>query len=521
MSSRFRFGFLPVFFIALTVVLVLAVILRIRSYDDAPAAAPAITATGSAESEPSTETVVPPPDTMEESRVQRGFGTQVLSTQMEFNADPGSPAVNPAPVSSRPVPPAPVPPATVTTTGPESATRSGPRSVNVTARPAATPSSATPPPQPSSSTPDPDGGSSSKPPADPPPDENDPTSDTAAPQLISVDFTPPEVKDGEQTMLLVQATDALSGVRSVSGTLAAPTGAVQGFACQKEGDTGRFVSRISVPRDAAEGVWQINHLSILDNANNVATFTPRGTLPPTASFRVVSTRPDDTGPSLKALWIDKRSMRGGEKNTLFVEADDDKSGVNLVTGIIQSPSRLARVGFVCRTNGPATWACEITAPACSDCGEWRLEQMQLQDKANNMTTVRPDNPLVGAIRVDVSSAACDATPPELVSLALDQKSISNAQPGTIAVTAMLSDDACGVLSVSGHATGPSPTGAPLHFFLSVTGEADRWAGKINIPQLLAKGTWRIQRIQVLDKGQNLKTYSASDPVLAGGVFEVR
>jgi hypothetical protein len=336
-----------------------------------------------------------------------------------------------------------------------------------------------------------------------------------------VEFTPPEVKDGEQTMLLVQATDALSGIRSVSGTLAAPTGAVQGFACQKEGESGRFMARISVPRDAAEGVWQINHLSILDNANNIATFTPRGTLPPTANFRVVSSRPDGTGPTLKALWIDKRSMQGGEKNTLFVEADDDKSGVNLVTGIIQSPSRLARVGFVCRTNGPATWACEITAPACADCGEWRLEQLQLQDKANNMTTVRPDNPLVGAIRVDVSSAACDATPPQLLSVTLDQNAISNAQAGSIGISATLSDDACGVLSVSGHATGPSPTGAPLHFFLSVTGDPQTWSGKISIPQLLAKGMWRIVRMQVLDKGQNLKTYSSADPVLAGAVFEVR
>jgi hypothetical protein len=129
--------------------------------------------------------------------------------------------------------------------------------------------------------------------------------------------------------------------------------------------------------------------------------------------------------------------------------------------------------------------------------------------------------LVGAIRVDVSSSACDATPPQLLAVRLDQNSISNAQPGSITITATLSDDACGVLSVSGHATGPSPTGAPLHFFLSVTGDAQTWTGKINIPQLLAKGPWRIARMQVLDKGQNLKTYSPSDPVLAGAVFEVR
>src|SRR5688500_9092087 len=141
MSSRFRFSFLPVFFVALTVVLAVAVFLRIRSYDDAPpASAPATATTESIQAETATAAGVPAPDTME-TRVRRGFGTQVLSTQMEFNADPDSPAISPPRTASNPAPSAPVPVTTPTgtpaTTRTEPASKTGPRSVNVTTRPSA------------------------------------------------------------------------------------------------------------------------------------------------------------------------------------------------------------------------------------------------------------------------------------------------------------------------------------------------------------------------------------------------
>ena len=264
----------------------------------------------------------------------------------------------------------------------------------------------------------------------------------------------------------------------------------------------------------------------MDNASNTAALTlARGGLPPTARFRVVSTRPDSEGPSLEAVWLDRRSMRGGEKNLIFVRAHDDRAGVNLVSGIFQSPSRVARVGFVCRTSGDGLWTCELSAPSCADCGEWHLEQLQMQDKANNMTTLRAaQSPLVSAVRLDISSEACDSTPPALQSIALDTPVVSNAQQSTITVTVTLTDDACGVLSVSGQATGPpSPSGgAPPRLYFSFTPSSDpaTWTAKLIIPRLAAKGTWRVSFLQVLDRGQNLKTYTPNDPVLAGITFIV-
>ena len=341
---------------------------------------------------------------------------------------------------------------------------------------------------------------------------------------MSIEFVPPQIADGEQTLLVVHAADDLSGLRSVSGTIIAPSGAVQGFAAQRDGEGGRYVARVIVPRDAAEGVWSVNYLNLTDNASNAAALTAaRGGLPPGASFRVVSSRPDSEGPTLQAVWLDRRAMRGGEKNLVYVRAHDDKTGVNLVSGIFQSPSRAARVGFVCRGGGETLWTCELTAPACADCGEWQLEQLQMQDKANNMTTLRAStSEMIAAVRVDVLSDFCDSTPPAMQSIVLDPTAVSNADQSTIVVTVRLSDDACGVLSVSGQATGPQTSGIPPRLYFSFTpgGDPHTWVGRLMVPRLASKGLWRISFVQVLDRGQNLKTYTQNDPLLAPATFQV-
>jgi hypothetical protein len=353
-------------------------------------------------------------------------------------------------------------------------------------------------------------------------DKNDKTSDTTAPQLVSIVFNPPQVHDGEATVLSVQATDDLSGVRSISGTIASPSGAVQGFALQREGQTDQYSSSITVPKDAAEGVWKVNYLSLIDNASNAATLSgSQGALPPTASFRVISSNSDTTGPTLKAVWLDHPAMRAGEKNTVFVQADDDNSGVNLVSGVFISPAKFARIGFVCRA-GAGDWECDLSTPACIDCGDWQLEQLQLQDKANNMTTIRTDNPLVAAVRVNITGDHCDATPPTLQSIVLDRTTVSNVQDSVITVIASASDDSCGIMSMSGQVTGPvTASGAPRLYFSFTPSDTQSWTGRISVPRLAAKGVWHITWIQVLDQGHNLKTYSQGDPPLANAAFNVQ
>ena len=353
-----------------------------------------------------------------------------------------------------------------------------------------------------------------------PKEEIDPESDTRPPQLLGLEFMPNQVQDGETVTLAVTAQDDLSGIRSISGVIANPSGAtVNGFAAQREGETTRYLAKIVVPKDAAEGNWHIKYLTLADNASNSVNLAYGQNLNPgMATFRVISSRSDSRGPELKQLWIDKRAMAAGEKNTIFAQVEDDKAGVQLVSGVFVSPNKAARLGFGCRLGGTGAWECTLSVPECVDCGLWQLEQIQMQDKANNTTTVRVDNQMVQQIQVDVSGDRCDGAAPVLTHLALSPLVVSNAEQSIIAVTATVQDDNCGGATLSGLVTGPS--GQRLNILFDPSKDGQNFTGRIEIKQHTAKGTYTVAWIQALDKGQNLRAYSANDPVVGKVTFRI-
>lgn len=354
-----------------------------------------------------------------------------------------------------------------------------------------------------------------------PGEERDLESDTLAPQLLGLQFEPSQVQDGESTTLSITAQDDLSGVRTISGVIANPTGAtVNGFAAQREGETNRYIARIVVPKDAAEGNWHIKYLTMADNASNSVNLAyGQGLMPAMATFRVISSRSDSQGPRLIDVRIDRRGMSAGEKNTVFVVAEDDKAGVQLVSGVFVSPNKHARLGFGCRAGaGGTTWECTLNIPECVDCGIWQLEQIQMQDKANNTTTARIDNEMVKHIQVDVSGQRCDGAAPVLTALQLNPLVVSNAELSYISVAATVQDDNCGGATLSGLVTGPS--GQRLNILFEPSKDGQHFIGKIEVRPNTAKGTYTVAWIQALDKGQNLRAYSANDPVVGQVTFRV-
>jgi hypothetical protein len=352
---------------------------------------------------------------------------------------------------------------------------------------------------------------------------DDPDTDVVAPQLFGVQFTPAEVQDGAETVLAVTVQDNRSGVRSVSGVIGSPSGSMQGFAANREPESDRFIARIAIPKDAPSGVWIVKYLTLSDNASNSVTLNAgQGSLPATASFRVTSADADASGPQLRGVYLDKQAMRAGDRNTIFIQADDDKAGVQLVSGVFVSPARAARIGFGCRLGGQGAWECTIQTPVCLDCGVWKLEQIQLQDKANNLATFRQDNQLVAGIALDISSDKCDAAAPVVTSLVLDPTVVSNAEATTITVTATVMDEGpCGVASLSGQAVPPGGIGGQRRYIsFGPSADGQTYVGKLEIPQFAAKGLWTIAWIQALDKGHNLRAYSSSEPVVARATFRV-
>lgn len=354
-------------------------------------------------------------------------------------------------------------------------------------------------------------------------DPHDPNSDTVPPQLLSIAFDPPTVQDGGDTSLVVTATDDLSGIRGISGTLTSPNGkAVQGFAQQREGETMRYTSRIHIPEKAEEGLWKVSFLTMSDMATNSVTLSSaQGTLPPTAVLKVSSSASDSTAPALRNVWLDRRAMRAGEHNTLFVDATDEKSGIHLVAAVFLSPSKLARFGVGCQKGANDVYQCDVFPPQCLDCGDWTLEQVQMQDNANNFATVRAENPAVAAIRLNITGETCDNTPPVLQGLQLSRAEIfMGRDEPVIEVIAQVTDDTCGIGGVSGQVVGPGSSSSGT-FFSFQQREGNTYVGTIRLHTNSARGVWRVQSITVNDKGQNLKIYYSNDPLLARAQFTVK
>jgi hypothetical protein len=354
-------------------------------------------------------------------------------------------------------------------------------------------------------------------------DPKDPNSDTTPPQLISIAFEPPTVTDGGDTTLVVTATDDLSGIRGISGTLTSPNGkAVQGFAQQRDGETMRYVSLIHIPEKAEEGVWKISFLTMSDMATNSVTLSAaQGTLPPTALLKVSSSASDSTAPTLRNVWLERGAMRAGEHNTLYVDAQDEKSGVHLVAAVFLSPSKLARFGVGCHTGANNVWECDVFPPQCLDCGNWTLEQVQLQDNANNFATIRQENPAVQQVRLNITGDSCDNQAPVLQGLALSRNLIvMGRDEPVIEVVAQVSDDSCGIGGVSGQIVGPGGSSSGTFFSLQQR-DATTFVGTVRLHPNSARGVWRVQSLTVNDKGQNLKIYYATDPLLARAVFTVK
>jgi hypothetical protein len=357
-----------------------------------------------------------------------------------------------------------------------------------------------------------------------PQQEEDRETDLLPPQLMTAEFIPAQVQDGGETMLGVMVNDNLSGVRSVSGVITSPSGSLQGFACSREGESNRFVARISIPKDAPEGTWEVKYLTLSDNASNSVNLNKaQGSLPPTARFSVTSSGSDSVGPVLKSVYLERAAMRAGEKNILFIQADDEKSGVSFASGVFISPGKAARIGFGCRLGAAGIWECPVAPSTCLDCGVWMLEQIQLQDKANNMSTFRNDNQMVKSIALDIAGDSCDNIAPTMTMMTLSPTVVSNAQASVITVTATLQDEGgCGASTLSAQAIPPGGVGGqrrPVTFMPSTDGQT--FVGRLEIPQFAAKGQWTIAWIQALDKGGNLRAYGASDPVVARATFTVQ
>jgi hypothetical protein len=361
-----------------------------------------------------------------------------------------------------------------------------------------------------------------------PTESEDPESDRRPPVLQFLRFDPQETKGGGTTTLSIGSTDDLSGVKLVYGSVRSPSGtATLQFGARDAGSSGVFVATIVIPAQAETGDWFVANLQIVDKADNaLALVFARATVPEGGALRVVSEDSDSKPPNVRRVFLVKGAVDAGESNRIVVEVDDDRSGVALVMGAFQSPSKAAFIPFTCAPSEGPSWEADVPVPVHADCGEWTLRQLRVVDKANNSEFLSMDAPQIGHVGFIVSGGgACDSEPPFVDSIFFAPSIVSNAAAATVVLTIAAHDDASGVASISGWIEGPVATNgqAPRMPFAATPDPRDAEApmiARITVPQFAAQGIWRVTVAQVSDKARNTRTYNKDDPALREANFRV-
>jgi hypothetical protein len=363
------------------------------------------------------------------------------------------------------------------------------------------------------------------------PAEVEPGSDRTPPVLAVIRFDPPVVEGGNTATLTVQASDDLSGVKSIWGEIRSPNRlATLPFGSRDLGDGNVFSFAITIPREAETGVWYVSWISLTDGADNSSLIQApsAATAPRGGTLTVNSLEPDSAPPEVLGVWFDKTTVDGGEKNVIRVEARDDRSGVASMRGACQSPSKSALIWFECSLNTESgIWEGNFLVPKNAECGNWSVQQLGVTDKAGNTTLLTGDSPLLARAGFQVAFRSdCDSIPPTLDALDLSPTIVSNETATEVLVTARVYDEGSGAVTMTGWFVGPVAEGgqAPKNYFSCSPDPKDPeapWTGKVQVPPFAARGTWKVGVIRLEDRAHNFREYTSADPVVSGRVFEVQ
>jgi hypothetical protein len=364
------------------------------------------------------------------------------------------------------------------------------------------------------------------------PPDDDSGADSTPPVLESLHFDPPQVEGGAVTTLFVRASDAKSGVKSVWGEVRSPNrSAVISFGSANVVSSLDLSFPIALPRAAQSGLWYVAWISLTDRADNskLIQAPSAASAPPGGTFTAFSPESDATPPDILRVSFDRSAVGPGEKNAILVEARDEQSGVASVVGACQSPSKSALIWFSGVLNEDAgAWIADVAIPKTADCGEWVVQQLAVKDKAGNTTLLGADSPLLARVGFQVSSGSnCDFTPPTLDAFELTPAIVLSGTATEIVVTARVSDEGAGAEALTGWFEGPPPAAGgqvPKNYFNCSPDPKNPdgpWTGRIQVPQLAARGVWKVGSIRLEDKARNVRTYTSADPVVSGRVFQVQ
>ncbi len=347
-------------------------------------------------------------------------------------------------------------------------------------------------------------------------------SDADPPDVIGIRFDPQQVSPGANVTVYVQATDNLSGVSSIFGTARSPSRvAALSFSCQRSDSDESFVGTLEIPDHAEMGTWYLNTLRVTDKVHNRRTYSENSALLRNSYFEVIGSDSDSVPPEVTAVYLDPSEASGGDKVQVTVEAEDDKSGVARIYGVLLSPSKHARLSFSCRNEDETNvFYGQVTIPEDAEFGHWTLEYLQAKDEAKNAKTFfRTNYPsMFDAASVYVYTSGSDSEPPTLDNLTIYPAVVVYEETVEIIVNA--SDDISGISSVSGRLQSPSGQ-ARIPFSCIYDQDSQEYKAEVIIPANAEIGLWRVDYILMTDKARNQINYRYhANDLVQQAVFEI-
>jgi hypothetical protein len=255
--------------------------------------------------------------------------------------------------------------------------------------------------------------------------------DSNPPILKAVNIDKKTVSPNETVKIELEFEDDLSGVQSafINYQIGDISRDVRKFVNVKYNPNTQKWEGFVTPNNFQSGVWSLYVIYAVDNAGNGVNFL-RGenTLVPNGNFEVTDIGTTDTKPpTLKSVYIDKKTVNPNETVKIEFELEDDLSGVQsaFINYQIGDISRDVRK-FVNVKYNPNTqkWEGFIT-PNNFQSGVWSLYVIYAVDKAGNgVNFLRGENTLVPNGNFEVTDKI-DVTPPiiQLKNIITDQSNV--------------------------------------------------------------------------------------------------
>jgi len=255
-----------------------------------------------------------------------------------------------------------------------------------------------------------------------------------------------------------------------------------------------------------------------------------GNPPPPTPANSTTTRPEEPGsdqkpndkesdtepPTLVDIQFTPSEIHDGGESGVTMTVTDNLSGVRVVSGSIRSPGSGATLGFTGQRQGTAdTWAARVGMPIHAEEGVWYVNQVRLQDNANNINWITwTASSAPSGARLSVVSSEADSLPPNITSISVDRPNLDRGEKNTVHVG--VTDDNSGVGAVYGMFT--SPNGTANITFHCREERPGTWVGDVLLPADADCGEWKLRYVAATDKANNRVTLDANDERVKGVTF---